>query len=287
MIVFPNAKINIGLRILRRRPDGYHDLDSVFLPIGWSDVLEIIPSKTKTTFTLTGSDLDGCPSEKNLVMKALECLEEYLGKSLPPVEIHLHKVIPSGAGLGGGSSDASFALVAINELFSLGLSKVQLAEVAKKVGADCPFFIYNQPMHVEGIGDKLTPVEVANLKGFQLVVAKPKSASVPTRQAYSGVTPCELTNSESLLSELSKFPSEWMKNGIVVNDFEKSIFPLRPEIEAVKELLLSLGAEYSAMSGSGAAVFGIFKSAKMAEHAMSECADCDSWCGSLLMGDYD
>ncbi len=279
MVVFPNAKINIGLRVLRRRPDGYHDIDSVMVPIGWTDVLEIVPSISGSTqFTMTGHTLGGCPPEKNLVMKALRALEAHLGHELSPLNIYLHKNIPDGAGLGGGSADASFALIAANRLLDLGLSDEELARVAARVGADCPFFIYNRPMHVEGIGERLTPVSLPVLDHLWVAVVKPRTEAVSTRDAYAGVTPA--VPASALLSAFDAAPDRWHALG-AVNDFEPSVFALRPAIAETLASMSGAGALYASMSGSGSAVFGLFASAKMAEDAIALFDGCDTYAGKL------
>lgn len=280
MILFPNAKINIGLRVLRRRADGYHDIESLFVPVGWCDILEMIPAD-KESFTLTGSTLGGCPPEKNLVIKAIRALEAYIGRTLPPLDIHLHKVIPDGAGLGGGSADATFALKGANELFGLGLSDEELAMVAVKVGADCPFFVYNRPMLVEGIGDRLTPVEIPALNGLAIAIVKPEAEAVATKDAYAGIKPAELPDGIRLIDQTRLPISEWAEHGVLVNDFETSVFPLRPVIADTLAAMKSKGAIYAAMSGSGAAVFGIFESVKMAEDAAASFEHCRTYAGVI------
>lgn len=279
MLVFPNAKINIGLRVLRRRPDGYHDIDSVMVPIGWTDILEMVPSASgSTTFTMTGHTLGGCPPEKNLVMKALRALEAHLGRELPPLDIYLHKNIPDGAGLGGGSADASFALRAANDMLGLGLGDEELAAVAARVGADCPFFIYNRPMHVEGIGERLTPVSIPALSDMWVAVVKPRTEAVSTREAYAGVSPA--VPSTPLLSAFDATPGSWLSLG-AVNDFESSVFALRPVIADTLEAMRGAGALYASMSGSGSSVFGLFDNAKMAEDAAAMFDGCDTYAGKL------
>jgi len=266
MVVFPNCKINIGLRILRRRCDGYHDIETVMVPVPWCDILEITVAD-KASFSLTGHSLGNIPPEKNLVLKALRNLESDTGISLPPLAVHLHKVIPDGAGLGGGSADASFALRAVNDLLSLELSNSRLVEIAAKTGADCPFFIYNRPMLAQGIGQILTPVELPSLKGRWITIVKPTAEAVSTPAAYSGATPHELHHG-ICLSEYVKHPIEvWHTEGILINDFETSVFALRPIIADTLARLRSFGPKYSAMSGSGASLFGIFNSKKAAEEA--------------------
>lgn len=261
MILFPNAKINVGLNILSRRPDGYHEIETIMYPIGWNDILEIVPAKgAESTLTVTGRSVD-CPIEKNLVMKAYRALRARV--EMPEVDIYLRKIIPDGAGLGGGSSDAAFTLIGLNRLFSLGLSDEYLAEVAAEIGADCPFFIYNRPMLASGIGTDFKPTELS-LKGYRLLVIKP-AVSVPTAKAYAGVTPHP---AEYELSKIADLPiDEWQ--GRIVNDFEQSVFAAYPEIVEVKEYLAEMGAVYTSMSGSGSAVYGVFDGDKLAEQARS------------------
>lgn len=273
MIVFPNAKINVGLRVLRKRPDNYHEIATVMLPVGWCDILEITPAKgISGTFRQTGNGLD-CPPEKNIVLKALSALEKYIGRPLPHVDITLEKHIPSGAGMGGGSADAAFTLTALNTMFDLGLSQDELAEVAVKVGADCPFFIYNKPMYCTGIGEKMTPVDASALDGLFLVTAKPEAEAVSTAAAYSGITPQELEENEDIVSGLNLIPEGTCP---LVNDFEPTVMGLRPQIRALKEHLTNSGALYASMSGSGAAVYGFFNSRIDAEKAQSELTGCES-----------
>jgi 4-diphosphocytidyl-2-C-methyl-D-erythritol kinase len=250
MILFPNAKINIGLDIVSRRADGYHNISTLFYPIPWKDILEIVPAKgEESTLTVTGRKVD-CPAEKNLVMKAYRKLNEVV--PLPPVDIFLHKVIPDGAGLGGGSADAAFTLVGLNRLFELGLTDEQLAEVAAEIGADCPFFIYNKPMLAEGIGNEFSATDL-DLSSYTIAVIKPEEA-VSTKEAYAGVTPEEPKTaiSEAVKREIG----EWKYT--VKNDFERSIFPNHPVIAEIKQHLYDMGAIYASMSGSGSSVYGIF-----------------------------
>lgn len=250
MILFPNAKINIGLDIVSRRADGYHNISTLFYPIPWKDILEIVPAKgEESTLTVTGRKVD-CPAEKNLVMKAYRKLNEVV--PLPPVDIFLHKVIPDGAGLGGGSADAAFTLVGLNRLFELGLTDEQLAEVAAEIGADCPFFIYNKPMLAEGIGNEFSATDL-DLSSYTIAVIKPEDA-VSTKEAYAGVTPEE---PKTAISEAVKRDiGEWKYT--VKNDFERSIFPNHPAIAEIKQRLYDMGAIYASMSGSGSSVYGIF-----------------------------
>lgn len=257
MILFPNAKINLGLDILRKRPDGYHDIETVMVPVLWCDILEIVPAKTHvTTLTVTGREVS-CPPEKNLVMKAYRALAEQV--PVPAADIYLRKIIPDGAGLGGGSADASFTLIGLNKLFALGLTDGELADIASGLGADCPFFIYNRPMLCSGIGTVFTPVDI-DLDGYNVVIIKP-AASVPTAQAYSRVSPA--VPPERLSDIITCDPSEWQ--GRLKNDFESSVFPVFPEIADVKKRLAEMGAVYTAMSGSGSAVFGLFNNDNLSE----------------------
>ena len=266
MITFPNAKINLGLNIVERRPDGYHNIETVFLPIPLTDVLEIVPaSDGETSLTCYGNKVD-CPAEKNLVMKAYRLLQER--HDLPPVAMHLYKHIPDGAGLGGGSSDAAHALVMLNQMFDLNIPDAELAPMAASLGADCAFFIYNRPMMATGVGDVLSPVEV-DLKGKTLLLVKPP-VGVDTRTAYSRVVPAPSTMD---LARLVAQPVEtW--DGLLVNDFEPSVFAALPQLWLIKARLMDAGAQYAGMSGSGSTVFGIFNSDKLAETAADTFADC-------------
>lgn len=273
MVVFPNAKINIGLNIISRRDDGYHNIESIMVPIPWRDVLEVVPAKgPNSTLTTTGREVN-CEVEKNLVMKAYRAMEKQY--QLPAVDIYLHKIIPDGAGLGGGSADAAFTILALNELFSLNATKEDLAQIAAKIGADCPFFIYNTPKLATGIGTDFSDINI-DLNGYKIVVIKPQ-VSVPTAQAYAGVTPCVPTTP---LSSLISLPiDQWQK--AIKNDFEKSIFPLHPIINDIKQQLIDMGADYASMSGSGSAIYGIFKGDKLAEENIPSFEQCDIFIGNL------
>lgn len=257
MITFPNAKINLGLNIVGRRADGYHNLETVFYPIGLTDVLEIVPARGDvSTLTTYGNPVD-CPLEKNLVMKALRLMQKHY--DVPEVDMYLYKHIPDGAGLGGGSSDAASTMLMLNDMFEIKASKEDLARHAATLGADCPFFIYNHPMMATGIGDVLSPIDV-KLRGLHLLLVKP-DVSVPTKVAYSRVTPAPST---SVLAVYVTAPvSQW--NGVVKNDFESSVFAHHPELAAIKSTIENGGALYASMSGSGSSIFGIFDDVKMAE----------------------
>jgi len=243
MILYPNCKINLGLRVVRKRPDGYHDLETIFVPIyGLHDELEIVPSDT-FSFEQEGITVD-CRPEDNLIIKCYRMFAKKY-KIDKPVSIRFKKNIPFGAGLGGGSSDAAHVAIALNELFDLGLSKVQLAAEVASLGADCPFFIYNVPCFAEGIGDILTPIDL-DLKGTRIVMIKPEEG-VSTKEAYSGI---KVTGDGLLVTgDFSQY----------INDFEKTVFPLHPIIGEIKKRLLDAGAYYASMSGSGSTVFGFFK----------------------------
>lgn len=271
MITFPNAKINLGLDIIARRRDGYHDISTVMVAVDWTDILEVVPAKDFVTkLHISGRPVD-CPPEKNLVMKAFRALEDKVGSQLPPVDIYLEKLIPDGAGLGGGSADAAFALKAFNEVLDLGLDKRNLAEVAATVGADCPFFIYNEPALCTGTGTTLRHISIGALDGKTILVAKPRAASVSTREAYAGVTPHP---SRESIEEILKLPAEkW--TGRLKNDFEASVFPLAPGAREAKEIIISGGSLYASMSGSGSAVYGIFENDKMAQLTAKKLFDCD------------
>ncbi|MBQ8674322.1 MAG: 4-(cytidine 5'-diphospho)-2-C-methyl-D-erythritol kinase [Bacteroides sp.] len=252
MITFPNAKINLGLNITEKRPDGYHNLETIFYPIPVSDALEITPLRKgdgKCLLHQSGLEIAGDP-EKNLVVRAYRMLDEELG--LPPVEIHLHKRLPSGAGLGGGSADAAFMLKALNETFALQLTDERLEEYAARLGADCAFFIKNRPTYAEGIGNIFSPITLS-LQGYQLLLVKP-DIFVSTREAFARITP---RRPKVSLKEIVTLPIEqWRET--MTNDFEESVFPQYPAIGAIKETLYQMGALYAAMSGSGSSVFGLF-----------------------------
>lgn len=254
MITFPNAKINLGLNIVEKRPDGYHNLETIFYPINLQDALEVTRRENNDkeyTLHISGSPLEGEP-EDNLVVKAYKLLKkDYPG--LLPVDIHMYKHIPAGAGLGGGSSDAACMIKLLNDKFSLGLSTERMEEYAVKLGADCAFFIRNKPVFATGIGNLFEPVELS-LKGYHIILIKP-DIFVSTRDAFAEIKPVRPAVS---LKEIVKQPMETCKNSMK-NDFEDSVFKKFPEIAAIKDELYYLGAVYAAMSGSGSSVYGIFK----------------------------
>ena len=263
MKLYPNCKINLGLRVVRKREDGYHDLETIFVPIyGLHDELEVTiidemsaakPLNGGLLFKQEGIAVD-CKAEDNLIV---QCYRRMQAKypQIGAVDVRFKKNIPFGAGLGGGSSDAAHMAIALNELFELGLSKAQLAEEVKPLGADCPFFVYNTPCYAEGIGDILTPIEL-DLKGTRIVLIKPDEG-VSTKEAYSGIQ----TKDEGQRTK-DKNVSAYLiaqQNRLFVNDFEKTVFPKHPIIGEIKKRLLDAGAYYASMSGSGSTVFGLFK----------------------------
>lgn len=251
MITFPNAKINIGLNVLERRPDGYHNISTVMYPVKWCDILEIIPSDDIRLVT-SGLSVE-CDPDRNLVVKALKAVENYCCLNLN-CDIYLHKIIPDGAGLGGGSSDAAHMVKLLNETFELGLSEADMLAISARIGADCPFFILNRPLIATGIGEILTPVDI-DLSNKKILIVKPQE-SISTAMAYEGVKPAI---PDVDVSEVVKHPiSEW-KN-LLYNDFEPVVYKYYPKLETVKRELYAAGAVYASMSGSGSAFFGIFQS---------------------------
>ena len=253
MITFPNAKINLGLNIVEKRPDGYHNLETIFYPIPLQDALEITPwegGERKYKLAQSGIQIAG-DDEHNLVVKAYKLLDSLY--NLPPIEINLLKHIPSGAGLGGGSADAAFMLCMLNQHFQLNIPNDQLEVYAAQLGADCAFFVENKPTFAEGIGNIFSPIELS-LKGYKLLLVKP-DIFVSTRDAFAQIKPKRPTIS---LKEVAKMPVEAWKT-YMVNDFEESVFPQFPAIANIKALLYDMGAIYASMSGSGSSVFALFK----------------------------
>lgn len=252
MLLLPNCKINIGLNVTARRPDGYHDLETIFYPIPLRDNLEfniIKDDDVPYRLSLGGYKVEG-NSDDNLVVKIYLALKEEF--NLPPLDIHLYKHIPMGAGLGGGSSDAAFMMRGINEAFELGLLEEEMERRMAKFGADCAFFIKNTPSFATGIGDQLTPVDFS-LKDKYIVLVKP-DIFVSTKDAYAHVTPKQ--PSISLLQVITQPIEQWRDT--VVNDFEASVFPQHPTLAGIKQTLYDMGALYAAMSGSGSTLFGLF-----------------------------
>lgn len=249
MIAFPNAKINIGLNIISRRNDGYHNLETVFYPVQIKDALEVVEA-SDMSFESSGIEIPGHANE-NLCLKAYDLLRKDF--DLPNISIHLHKQIPIGAGLGGGSADAAFFLKLINEKFGLDLNVAQLQGYCRKLGADCAFFIENKPLFAHGKGDYFEPIAL-DLSAYYMVLVMPP-VHVSTGEAYRGVKPQEQAVS---LKDLIQLPIEaWQ--GKIKNDFEGHILQAHPQIRGVKAALLEAGALFALMSGSGASVYGIFK----------------------------
>ena len=267
MICFPNAKINLGLHVVSRHPDGYHGIETVFYPVPLCDALEIVPAEA-FSFHTYGLAIDG-PMDDNLVMRALATMRRQT--DIPPVAIHLKKTIPFGAGLGGGSSDAAFMLKLLRDYASPSLTDDALERMAARLGADCPFFVRNRPVMATGIGNVFSPADIS-LAGYHIAIVKP-SVSVSTRAAYAAICPAKPTVP---LSEVIRRPvTEW--RDMLKNDFEAPVFTLHPTIGAIKEQLYTLGAVYAAMSGSGSAVFGLFDR----EPSLPPFAGCFVWQGRL------
>ena len=277
MITFPNAKINLGLDVVERRPDGYHNLETIFYPIPLQDILEITPATEEDApeyrFKMFNARFDSSDDD-NLVVKAYKILAA--DHKLPKVDISLYKHIPTGAGLGGGSADAAFALKMLNEMASLALTDEQLEAYAARLGADCAFFIKNRPAYATGIGNILTPTE-CSLAGYHLVLVKP-DIHISTKEAYSLVVPAA---PETPLTEIAARTAEEWK-GAMKNDFEKSVFAKHPSCEAIKEKLYEMGAVYASMSGSGSSFFGIFKEEQKVEDIKSIFPGMFCWCNKCV-----
>lgn len=275
MIAFVNAKINLGLQIVRRREDGYHDLRTIFYPVGlyagqpenpvaFCDILEIVPvtSNSRFSFITTGRAVD-CPVEKNLVWRAADLYFKLFAHPDLSVDIHLDKHLPDGAGMGGGSADAAFTLRLLRELDQAPLPDDEtLARAALELGADCPFFILNRPAYAEGVGECLSPIDI-NLAGKWIAVAKP-DVFVSTREAFAGVSPAM---PEFDLRSLPSIPVERWRE-VLVNDFEESIFPIHPNLELIKEKFYRLNAIYASLTGSGSCIYAIFDDEDLAKVAL-------------------
>lgn len=252
MVVFPNAKINLGLNVVAKRPDKFHDIVTCFYPVPVQDVLEIIETTgRKTSFRSSGIPIPG-KEDENLCLKAFKLLNK--DYQLPAVEIYLHKLIPIGAGLGGGSADAAFALKTLNDMFQLFLDDALLEDYAAQLGSDCPFFIRNKPVMAYEKGNVFGNVQV-DLSGKKLLLVYP-DVHISTQEAYSRIVP---HNPEQSVKEILETvpPAGW--KGLLMNDFEKSVFELYPQVKEIKELLYRSGALYASMSGSGSSVYGIFE----------------------------
>ena len=253
MLTFPNAKLNLGLYVTARRPDGYHELETVFLPLPWADVLDVLPApkgQAASDLTLTGRPIPG-EASTNLCLRAYELLKADF-PDLPAAQLHLHKIVPIGAGLGGGSADAAFALRALGEVFGLNLSTGQLENYARRLGADCAFFIQNTPRLARGKGDEFEAIAL-NLSGTACVVVYP-GLPISTAQVFAGIVP--RAPAYPLRAALAQPISEW--RATVSNDFEASLAPTHPVLASIKQQLYAAGATYASLSGSGSAVYGLF-----------------------------
>ncbi len=262
MVVFPNAKINLGLHVVEKREDRYHNIETCFYPVQWHDALEIIESK-KTHFTNSGINIPGLAKE-NLCYKAYELLRKDFG--LPDLQIHLHKIIPIGAGLGGGSSDAAFTLRLLSEQFHLMLDDDLLTMYATQLGSDCAFFIQNRPCLATGKGEILEPLTL-DLSDYHLMLVYPE-IHISTQEAYADIEPKPPSNTlkEILLNEHIQI---WREK--LINDFEHAVFQKHPELQSIKDQLYAMGAIYAAMSGSGSGIYGIFQEEQVSifpEHYM-------------------
>ena len=247
MILYPNAKINIGLNVIKKREDGYHEISSIFYPIkSFFDILEIIPSNI-FEYTSTGVHI---PGKENICFKAYSLLKKDF--DIGNVKIHLHKKIPIGSGMGGGSADGACTLIALNNLFNLKLSNYQLEKYALRLGADCPFFIDNTPKYITGIGEKMKEIHL-DLSSYNLKFIFPKK-HISTKEAYNSIIPC--IPEENVLDLVKQSLKTWKEK--VINDFELSIFQKYPRLKKIKEQLYADGAIYASMSGSGSMIYGIF-----------------------------
>ncbi|GAB3870108.1 4-(cytidine 5'-diphospho)-2-C-methyl-D-erythritol kinase [Hymenobacter segetis] len=253
MLTFPNAKLNLGLYVTQRRPDGFHTLESVFVPLPWTDALEMLPAPAgaATSLTLTGRPIPGDPAT-NLCLKAYELLQADFPE-LPPVQIYLHKIVPIGAGLGGGSADAAFALKAANDLFSLNLPIEKLERYARRLGSDCAFFIQNKPVLAVEKGDVFEEINL-NLKSVSCMVVYP-NLHISTAEAYARITP--QPPKHPLREALAQPMSTWRDT--LSNDFETALTPSHPVLAEIKQKLYDAGATYASLSGSGSAVYGLWE----------------------------
>lgn len=269
MICYPNAKINIGLSVVNKRKDGYHNIETIFYPISFCDILEIVENNKNNVNNYSQSGLKiGDIFSNNLCLKAYQLIAKDI--NIPNVNIHLHKQIPIGAGLGGGSSDAAYTLITLNSLFNLGLSNYSLKQYAEKLGSDCALFIDNNPQFGEGRGEILYPINI-NLTNYTIVLVKP-DINVSTVEAYSCITPQKPIFN---LKNINSLPIEqWRSN--VFNDFENTIFKKYKQIEQIKDKLYNLGSIYCSMSGSGSTVFGIFKNIEK-KIILNEFKNCFIW----------
>ncbi len=252
MLIYSNAKINIGLNIVEKRNDGFHNIETVFFPIGMRDAIEIANSKSEAPYTLSASGIPiNIDAKDNIVVKAYELIRAKY--DFPTQDIHLHKSIPFGAGLGGGSANAAFIIKLLNQKFNLGMSSEEMENEVKKLGSDCAFFIKNEPAFAIEKGDKMNSIDL-DLSGYHILLIKP-DVHISTPEAYANIKPHK---PEKSLKELIKQPIETWR-ATVKNDFEDSIFPIHPQLAKIKNELYEQGAIYAAMSGSGSSMFGLFK----------------------------
>jgi 4-diphosphocytidyl-2-C-methyl-D-erythritol kinase len=253
MVIFPNAKINLGLRVTSKREDGYHNLDTVFYPIPFYDILEIIPQQKSEEVIFTSSGIP-IPGERNsnLCLKAYTLLKNDF-PSIPPIHLHLHKNIPMGAGMGGGSSDAAFMLRLMNKIFGLKINDLQLKAYALQLGSDCPFFIENSPVYATGRGELMKSI-TCNLSQKSIVLVCP-GIHISTKEAFNNIQPA--SHRSSSLDIVGQAMETWKTS--LVNDFETTVFPLYPQLSRIKQQLYEMGAQYASMTGTGSTIFGIFE----------------------------
>lgn len=277
MITFPIAKINLGLNVVERRPDGYHNLETVFYPVNIKDALELtmmntkFPSPVDCDIKVTNLNVEG-DEQRNLVVRAYQLLKRDFPQ-MPRVHAHLYKCIPTQAGMGGGSSDCAYTIRLLNEMFTLGLTEQRMIDYAAQLGADCAFFILSRPSYAVGIGERLVPVSL-DLSSYYIGVVRP-DIPVSTREAFSLIKPAKPAK---CCRDVVMQPIETWRDELT-NDFEQSVFALHPEIGAIKQQLYDLGAVYAAMSGSGSSVFGIFQEPiEISQHFLS---DVFTYCGKL------
>ena len=250
MLSFPNCKINLGLNITSKRADGFHNIETVFYPVQLNDILEIVQAD-ELKFTSTGLPISGA-EESNLCLKAYHLLKQDYPE-IPPIHIHLHKVIPMGAGLGGGSSDGAFMLALLNNKFNLEINKEQLINYALLLGSDCPFFVVNKPSFATGRGEILTAIDI-NLSNYKILLVNPK-IHVSTKEAFAGLVPKPTVKT---ITDIIRKPVETWKD-ILTNDFENTLFKQHPDLKLIKENLYKEGAVYASMTGTGSTLYGIFK----------------------------
>lgn len=278
MLRFPNAKINLGLRILERLPNGYHTLETIFLPISLCDILEVVPAEKKEstdTWVQNGIIIEGA-QEENTVLRTVAMLRNK-GYKIPPLSIELLKKIPFGAGMGGGSADAASMLILLNDMFSLGLTQETMARYIKEIGADCPFFIYNRPMIGRGIGEVLSPITLPeDVTKARILLVKPPIA-ISTKEAYEQIK-CH-PEAANTLERLLQQPLEKWRDSLI-NDFEAPLFIRYPQLKEIKNSLYEHGAFYASMSGSGSTLYGLFEG-EIPAILPSLFEDCFVWQGNM------